>query len=233
MSTTPKQPAAFAVNNCVINERTGDDRLVGRCWFSLQHDRCPRHGDVSEAMRVFRETGKLTPEPTRAERARHEATIKDGVETAAQKLALERELEQTERTHQEALDAVRKRAERAESRCKEIEQACGEHAEQLLDRAEAAERRCVELENSTRVLTSDMGARCEQAEARVLELEKDHAFEVDLADKAEKRAEAAEKRAEVAEAEAKELKRLLGSEPVKCCPDCNFVHCCCVDEVKP
>jgi hypothetical protein len=49
--------------NCPINERTADGTLVGRCWHNLPDGKtCPRHGDVSEAVMVYVETGKLTPE---------------------------------------------------------------------------------------------------------------------------------------------------------------------------
>lgn len=49
--------------NCPINEKTGDGRPVGRCWHYLPDGKtCPRHGDVSIEVRVFTETGKLTPE---------------------------------------------------------------------------------------------------------------------------------------------------------------------------
>ena len=49
--------------NCPINERTGDGVHVGRCWFHLPDGKtCPRHGDVSEAVRHFESTGKTTPE---------------------------------------------------------------------------------------------------------------------------------------------------------------------------
>ncbi len=49
--------------NCPINERTGDGILVGRCWFLLKNgNTCPRHGDVSEAVKLFKATGELTKE---------------------------------------------------------------------------------------------------------------------------------------------------------------------------
>jgi hypothetical protein len=52
--------------NCPINERTGDGRLVGRCWFHLEEQDgryiCPRHGDVTKAVEHFKETNELTPE---------------------------------------------------------------------------------------------------------------------------------------------------------------------------
>ena len=43
--------------NCPI-----DDVSVGRCWFYLTDNVCPRHGDVSEAVDYFVMTGELTPE---------------------------------------------------------------------------------------------------------------------------------------------------------------------------
>ncbi len=50
------------LHNCPIRERTADGRSVGRCWFYCPDDVCPRHGDVSEALAVYRETGDLTDE---------------------------------------------------------------------------------------------------------------------------------------------------------------------------
>lgn len=48
------------VNNCPINEQTGDGRAVGRCWFHLPDGKtCPRHGDVTSAIKYFQDTGKL------------------------------------------------------------------------------------------------------------------------------------------------------------------------------
>jgi glyoxylase-like metal-dependent hydrolase (beta-lactamase superfamily II) len=67
----------IAINNCPILEVTGDNRSVGRCWFGLtdevRRDRllrkrktgrklCPRHGDVTEAVRRYIEYGELTRE---------------------------------------------------------------------------------------------------------------------------------------------------------------------------
>ncbi len=50
--------------NCPIRERTGDGVFVGRCWYYLPDGvTCPRHGDVTEAVKTFEATGKLTPEP--------------------------------------------------------------------------------------------------------------------------------------------------------------------------
>lgn len=49
-------------NNCPIAERTGDGIPCGRCWFYCPEGVCPRHGDVSAAIELFKATGKLTPE---------------------------------------------------------------------------------------------------------------------------------------------------------------------------
>lgn len=67
-----------APNNCPINERTADGDLVGRCYYYLKDGHCPRHGDVTEAVTRYIETGELTKE-----RAIHEG--KD--EAVARKLA--------------------------------------------------------------------------------------------------------------------------------------------------
>ncbi len=48
--------------NCPIRERTGGGASVGRCWFHSPGDVCPRHGDESEPLRAYRETGELTDE---------------------------------------------------------------------------------------------------------------------------------------------------------------------------
>lgn len=50
------------VNNCPINEQTADGKIVGRCWFYCPNDICPRHGDVSKELKIYREMGKLTLE---------------------------------------------------------------------------------------------------------------------------------------------------------------------------
>ena len=56
---------AFCSNNCPIRERTADGVSVGRCWFWLGDDEtCPRHGDVSEQVKKFKETGSLSEDPT-------------------------------------------------------------------------------------------------------------------------------------------------------------------------
>jgi hypothetical protein len=48
--------------SCPINEQTADGDVVGRCWHHLKNNICPRHGDVSEAVRKFEQTGRLTLE---------------------------------------------------------------------------------------------------------------------------------------------------------------------------
>jgi Pyruvate/2-oxoacid:ferredoxin oxidoreductase delta subunit len=50
----------FMPDNCPVREHTADGRSVGRCWFYCPDGTCPRHGDVREAMQLYRETGKLT-----------------------------------------------------------------------------------------------------------------------------------------------------------------------------
>jgi hypothetical protein len=49
-------------NSCPIRERTGDGVSVGRCFFHCPEGVCPRHGDVSAPLKLYRETGKLTDE---------------------------------------------------------------------------------------------------------------------------------------------------------------------------
>lgn len=34
--------------HCAVQERTGDGRPVGRCWFHLKNGCCPRHGFVGD-----------------------------------------------------------------------------------------------------------------------------------------------------------------------------------------
>lgn len=60
--TQPDTNIRHVVKNCPINERTGDGVLVGRCWFALKGNECPRHGNVENAMKHFEQTKKLTPE---------------------------------------------------------------------------------------------------------------------------------------------------------------------------
>lgn len=56
--------SVVAPNNCPIRERTADGFSVGRCWFHCPDDVCPRHGDVSRALKHYRDTGMLSEEPT-------------------------------------------------------------------------------------------------------------------------------------------------------------------------
>jgi len=62
--TTKTVLPAFS-NNCPIIEATADGVLVGRCWYYLKQDKCPRHGDVGREKQVYCETGKLTREDKR------------------------------------------------------------------------------------------------------------------------------------------------------------------------
>ena len=49
--------------NCPINEQTGDGTIVGRCWFHLPDGKtCHQHGDVSDEVARFNETGHTTLE---------------------------------------------------------------------------------------------------------------------------------------------------------------------------
>lgn len=48
--------------NCAVNEVTGDDVHVGRCYFHLDNNVCPRHGDVKLVQDYFVVTGRLTSE---------------------------------------------------------------------------------------------------------------------------------------------------------------------------
>lgn len=48
--------------NCAVNEVTGDDVHVGRCYFHLDNNVCPRHGDVTAVQDNFINTGRLTSE---------------------------------------------------------------------------------------------------------------------------------------------------------------------------
>lgn len=58
----PEGPFPFP-ESCPVNERTADGECVGRCWYYLDDGRtCPRHGDVSAAVKLYRETGELTDE---------------------------------------------------------------------------------------------------------------------------------------------------------------------------
>ena len=49
--------------NCPIKEQTADGSPCGRCWFHLPDGKtCPRHGDVTEEVERFKETGHTTLE---------------------------------------------------------------------------------------------------------------------------------------------------------------------------
>lgn len=49
--------------NCPIIEQTGDGTRCGRCCFHLPDGTtCPRHGDVSEEVKLFREEQRMTLE---------------------------------------------------------------------------------------------------------------------------------------------------------------------------
>lgn len=51
------------IGSCPIHEQTADGICVGRCWFHLPNGKtCQRHGDVSEAVEKYKQTGKLTLE---------------------------------------------------------------------------------------------------------------------------------------------------------------------------
>lgn len=47
---------------CPILERTGDGTAVGRCWHHCPEGLCPRHGDVGQALELYKSTGDLTDE---------------------------------------------------------------------------------------------------------------------------------------------------------------------------
>ena len=48
---------------CPINEMAQYGRVLGRCWHYLPDGvTCPRHGDVSAAVKKYTETGELTME---------------------------------------------------------------------------------------------------------------------------------------------------------------------------
>jgi len=50
-------------NNCPIIEKTADGISVGRCFYYLPDgNTCPRHGDVSSEVKIYKESGKLTHE---------------------------------------------------------------------------------------------------------------------------------------------------------------------------
>ena len=49
-------------DSCAINERTADGISVGRCYFHVENDMCPRHGNVKSVQDHYRLTGQLTDE---------------------------------------------------------------------------------------------------------------------------------------------------------------------------
>ena len=49
-------------NSCPIIEQTGDGTRVGRCWFHLRDNVCPRHGEVKEEIERYRKTKECTLE---------------------------------------------------------------------------------------------------------------------------------------------------------------------------
>lgn len=54
---------SVSAKNCPINERAGDGIYVGRCWMYLSDGKtCPWHGDVSDAVKHYKQTGHLTRE---------------------------------------------------------------------------------------------------------------------------------------------------------------------------
>jgi hypothetical protein len=48
--------------HCPILEQTADGRCVGRCWYYLHNNICPRHGDVSAAVNNYQQGKGLTLE---------------------------------------------------------------------------------------------------------------------------------------------------------------------------
>jgi hypothetical protein len=58
------------LNNCAINEQTGDGQTCGRCWHNVLDGVCPRHGDVRVVQKRYAETGKLTLENEHRKAAR-------------------------------------------------------------------------------------------------------------------------------------------------------------------
>jgi hypothetical protein len=48
--------------NCPILEQTADGDCVGRCWYYLHDNICPRHGDVSVAVDNYQQGKGLTLE---------------------------------------------------------------------------------------------------------------------------------------------------------------------------
>lgn len=49
--------------HCPIMEQMADGKKIGRCWLHLKDSKlCPRHGDVSKAVDLYKKTGRLTLE---------------------------------------------------------------------------------------------------------------------------------------------------------------------------
>lgn len=57
-----KSLPAISPNACAVRERTADGVSVGRCYHHVVDGKCPRHGDVTEVQKRYRETGRLTDE---------------------------------------------------------------------------------------------------------------------------------------------------------------------------
>jgi hypothetical protein len=55
-------PQPVNLSACAVREYTADAKPAGRCWFHLEGNRCPRHGDVSKVQENYRATGRLTDE---------------------------------------------------------------------------------------------------------------------------------------------------------------------------
>jgi hypothetical protein len=70
MLTTKARPTFPSPNACPVSERTADGTRVGRCYFNCPGEVCPRHGDVSGPMKLYRERGQLTDELDLPKRAR-------------------------------------------------------------------------------------------------------------------------------------------------------------------
>jgi hypothetical protein len=45
-----------------VREFTADGVSVGRCYYHVVDNKCPRHGDVSAVQEHYKKTGKLTNE---------------------------------------------------------------------------------------------------------------------------------------------------------------------------
>lgn len=65
--------------NCPIIEQTADGDRVGRCWHHLPDGKtCPRHGEVEEEVRYFKDTTFLTLEAKMWQRKKEEGQEKGG-----------------------------------------------------------------------------------------------------------------------------------------------------------